>query len=385
MPRAKRPLAKLGADATNTCTKAIKVEAETSAGIDKRCKTEIIETLPRRNSRRISGRVIKQEPSHPSASGKDAELAGAGEEAKKEDPTAAAGHRAVSYELEEIPRFIETETIEYRKKDNNKLRRLLMERWMSSSGTREDMIARLENSWSDYTILKSDELSAMLKNRNLTNASCGSKEVKIQRLRINDLSHRDTGNSSDRVLHSRLSVFEMIERQLSSVCTEEQAMDENNNPHVNMAPSKLLRELEKRHLAKSGTKNTQIKRLLKNNRKSTANHLRDIRKQNAATKAKLEASTGYPVNATEMDELKRRISALDHQAQAAVKRGPPKHICDYDWKKSHWADRTERELNEICHRRGMPGYGPKASKINGSRRARLGMKICMLHRCWASA
>lgn len=40
-------------------------------------------------------------------------------------------------------------------------------------------------------------------------------------------------------------------------------------------------------------------------------------------------------------------------------------ICDYDWSGSHWAERTEREISEICHRREMPGHGsaPKAAQL----------------------
>lgn len=39
------------------------------------------------------------------------------------------------------------------------------------------------------------------------------------------------------------------------------------------------------------------------------------------------------------------------------------HYCDYDWKDSHWASRSERELREICERPEIPGWGPKAARI----------------------
>lgn len=57
-------------------------------------------------------------------------------------------------------------------------------------------------------------------------------------------------------------------------------------------------------------------------------------------------------------------SAVDNQIQTQARMSRSRiRICDYNWRESHWASRTERQLNEICSRREMPGSGPKAAMI----------------------
>jgi hypothetical protein len=109
-----------------------------------------------------------------------------------------------------VTRPIKKEDIAYRMKDNSVLRRLLFERDLSMDGTREEMIARLEDSSIDYESLSSEQLSDMLRERHVTSYGQGSKEVKIERLRLNDKLHYDTGNSGDAVLYGQIWALETM-------------------------------------------------------------------------------------------------------------------------------------------------------------------------------
>jgi hypothetical protein len=82
-------------------------------------------------------------------------------------------------------------------------------------------------------------------------------------------------------------------------------------------------------------------------------------------KAELEVAIGHPVDRIkpimdEMNELYSSDTQIRQEAQPTRKAVP---ICEYNWKDSHWASRTERELSEICRRREMPGHGPKAAML----------------------
>jgi len=87
------------------------------------------------------------------------------------------------------------EEIPYATKDNNKLRTLLVDHDLSTSGTPEELIDRLENSSIDYEALPSSQITEILRRRRVTNYGQGSKAVKMERLRTNDRIDRDTGKS----------------------------------------------------------------------------------------------------------------------------------------------------------------------------------------------
>jgi len=94
--------------------------------------------------------------------------------------------------------------------------------------------------------------------------------------------------------------------------------------------------------------------------KELKKHKRDF----ALIKQQLETRIGHPINVLASVHEEDKILALDCQLKSAAKEARPnKPMCDFDWKKSHWADRTEVQLQEICRRREMPGNGPRAAKI----------------------
>jgi hypothetical protein len=252
------------------------------------------------------------------------------------------------------------EKIEYKTKHNSKLRALLYDRDLSTSGSRQELITRLENSSIDYETLPSGQITEMLKRRQITMSSQGSKEVRIERLRLNDKLDRDTGNSQESVLYGRLAATEDVLDDL--VAKQEKALGENSL-YSAMKPAQLSAHLEKRKLACSGSKTAQITRLQNYDRKTIAKDLEKLRARHDSLKLELESKVGHPVNSSEVLSEENNLRALDIQIQQQEPRRSPVPICDYKWQDSHWAGRTERELTEICSRREMPGCGPKAAMI----------------------
>ncbi|KAH8594400.1 hypothetical protein B0O99DRAFT_624913 [Bisporella sp. PMI_857] len=243
------------------------------------------------------------------------------------------------------------ETMTYATKDNSKLRTFLLDRGLSTEGTREELISRLENSSIDYESLQSCQLEEMMKRRQITMTARGSKDIKIERLRLNDKLDRDTGNSRDSALHGALSAIEMVLRDC------EQGLSENQ--YASWTPARLMTALKKRNLSSTGSKAQQIARLQSADRK----RLNKLEKSHALAKKELELRIGHPVHImATMDEEKQQ-QLEDHRIQQQQVQRPRIPICDYKWQDSHWASRTERQLREICDRRGMEGSGPKATMI----------------------
>jgi hypothetical protein len=246
------------------------------------------------------------------------------------------------------------EEIDYRNKDNSKLRRFLSERCLSTHGTREELITRLENSSIDYESLSSATITEMLRDRQVVCSSRGNKDYKIERLRINDQAERDSGKSGEAYLYGTLSAMEMVLTE----CHKFESRD-----YSTLKPAKLAALLDKRKLAKSGSAAVLIKRLQKDDRMSNEKRRKLAQAKHDQVKRDLETKTGRSVIATDVMEREDRKYALESQLQREFEGPPPKPVCDYDWKDSHWAGRTERELSEICQRRGMPGYGPRAAML----------------------
>jgi len=255
------------------------------------------------------------------------------------------------------------ETFEYSKKDNSKLRRFLSERGLSTSGKREVLITRLENSTIDYESFSSEELSGMLKARHVRCADQGSKKVKIQRLRINDKIDRDTGNTEEGVLYGRLALLED-----TIVPQFEKSLTENDYDSMTMESLRML--LMARKLPVSGDKSMRIARLQASDgpRQKISENARN---EQDSRRAALERKIGHALpsaNAVLLHEEQQRsedtriLQALPQKQDVEPSSSSiPK--CEYNWRDSHWASRTERELKDICRRREMPGYGTKAAMI----------------------
>jgi hypothetical protein len=113
-----------------------------------------------------------------------------------------------------------------------------------------------------------------------------------------------------------------------------------------------------------GSKSVLLRRLQNDEAKTITKEAEAAQVKYDIAKLELESTTGRSVNVTETFKKEDNLTALDHWTQDQAQEARPKvPICDYDWKESHWADRRERELAEICSRRGMPGYGPKAAML----------------------
>ncbi|KAG4442559.1 hypothetical protein IFR05_001971 [Cadophora sp. M221] len=106
------------------------------------------------------------------------------------------------------------------------------------------------------------------------------------------------------------------------------------------------------------------KRLFSHEKNDLTKNLKFRKKQMQENEVEMESYIGHAVERIG-DSRERRENNEDARIQqkmwASRQKAVP--VCDYNWKDSHWADRTERQLSEICSRRGMPGYGPKAAML----------------------
>ncbi|KAH7409746.1 hypothetical protein BKA64DRAFT_571439 [Cadophora sp. MPI-SDFR-AT-0126] len=105
------------------------------------------------------------------------------------------------------------------------------------------------------------------------------------------------------------------------------------------------------------------KRLWNHEKKDLAKKIKFRKEELEENNAEMESYIGHPVPRGVLRDRKEKEedARISNEMWASRRNAVP--VCDYDWKDSHWADRTERELREICSRRGMPGYGPKAAML----------------------
>ncbi|KUJ13982.1 uncharacterized protein LY89DRAFT_784808 [Mollisia scopiformis] len=246
-------------------------------------------------------------------------------------------------------------------KDNSKLQFLLAERGLSTDGTREDWIERLEASSIDYESYTAEELTEMLRRRHMKGAAQYPKAIKIERLKLNDDYHRDTRNGPAMSLWIQISIAEVrLERELA-----EAAIAEETDKYSTLGSKRLCALLETRGLSTSGKDKTLLSRLRKDDEKKRMKSIKDLQTKLAKLRPELEAMIGHSVSASDITKASNRYDALDNEitSRQESKQEPVIPVCDYNWKDSHWASRTERELSEICSRREMPGHGPKAAMI----------------------
>lgn len=248
----------------------------------------------------------------------------------------------------------EDENSRYRMTDNSKLRVLLRDRGLPTDGTREEMIKILERCPPiDYESMTVDELTEIMRRRNMKYAASLPKEVKIERLRPNDNYDRDTGAHDESTLWVRVATW-------SDLAKREDEAGFGAPDYSSKTMKQLSKLLERRNLSTAGTQTTLVSRLQKDDQERHSK----LRKQLEESKARLEILLGHPVE-DNMWDLYEEYQAHDNEIinRARSVPEPPKHICDFDWKDSHWASRSEHELSEICSRREMPGAGPKAAMI----------------------
>jgi len=272
-------------------------------------------------------------------------------EKPNEKDSSRSRNRAVAEDIHITGTEERKESFEYKTKDNSKLRRFLSERSLSTSGTRDDLIARLSESSVNYEALSSEQLSAMLKQRHISNYATGSKATKIERLRLNDELRRDTGTSEDSILYGTFSVLQDIVRDQEKLIPL--------GDYSSKKATALSTILTSRRLTCSGSRVAKIARLQKDDR----NKREKLKREYDTTKRKLEEATGrVGSECNRKDEDEHR--AADYRIEKVAKDSRPGvPICDYEWQDSRWASRTERELLEICTRRDFPGVGPKAAMI----------------------
>lgn len=83
-------------------------------------------------------------------------------------------------------------------------------------------------------------------------------------------------------------------------------------------------------------------------------------------RSELEERIGHAVPDGHMQRKMENVQRIrDSEIMNAVEATAPKpkSLCDYDWKDSHLADRSLRDLQEICGNSGMQGWGTKATML----------------------
>ncbi|KAH7309239.1 hypothetical protein BKA65DRAFT_382875, partial [Rhexocercosporidium sp. MPI-PUGE-AT-0058] len=247
----------------------------------------------------------------------------------------------------------------YDTKDDSKLRAFLVDRDLPTEGTRKDLISRLQHSSIDYESLLSTELSEILSRRHVTGAATGTREIKIQRIRLNDKIDYNTGDSHATALYVQREIWGEIIAEM-----EKKLQSLSENPYTTLTPAQLTKKLEKENLSTTGSKETMAKRLFNHEKKDLIKNLKLRKEKMKENEAEMESYIGHPAEHYEglrPRQENKEDARIQHELWASRKKAVP--VCDYNWKDSHWADRTERQLHEICSRRGMPGYGPKAAML----------------------
>lgn len=230
-------------------------------------------------------------------------------------------------------RTIHGREINYKTKDNSKLRVLLSDRLLPTSGTRKELISRLEKSSFDYNTYSSEQLTELLKARHVTNAATGPKHVKIQRLVLNDAVDRDTANWDDTKLYvdadvKKWSLDLLVARQGAILSGAEKPYSTST-----WTLKKLGALLKERKLPLAGTREEIVERLQSCDRQRLTEDIAKARGEFHSAKERLEKQVGHPVEDADVfgQETEEDLKAVDNQVERdAVNSRPQIPICDYD-------------------------------------------------------
>ncbi|KAF4632613.1 hypothetical protein G7Y89_g5513 [Cudoniella acicularis] len=350
MPRAKRPLAELDPNASRAAPKAkhskpnLPIERTEDGGtndIKSKTKAELVEMLQERGLRHTGTKfeLLKRLEDHRE------EMEKLAEKCKSKQQT------------------VDNNYVNYHMKDNSKLRTLLRDRQLPEYGTREEMIQRLERVPVSYERFSSGEITEMLKGRGLRFAGSGSRDIKMARLKLNDEMNSDSGNSAEQGMYGRLTAYESFEDL--DITDPKQIKSNTHTKYASWASDRLIKLLKERRLSLAGNKAQHIEKLRDYDAKALSKKRKSLFAERIRLRAELEERVGHPVDLNEFkketrDQSRRDDEILKKVAESAKAAFPR---CEYNWKDSHWASRTERELREICERRGMEVWGTKATYL----------------------
>ncbi|KAF7940809.1 uncharacterized protein EAE97_006995 [Botrytis byssoidea] len=290
----------------------------------------------------------------------------------------------------------------YAKKDNSMLRVLLRDRHLQISGTREEMIHRLETSAYNYESYTSEKLSRILKRRGFTNASRGNKALKVERLKNSDEDLCDRTNSEVMELYREAH---KDDQKIKYVEAALKALAGKKISYQNLEPPALLILANNMGIQTSGDYD-EIRASFRADCDERGRQISDpdyregsierleflldmFKSESTIEKAELRRILKHPcldvaavikqcddvwVRDREIVENHESESTLkaqldSHATKSPTPRSPKpgprkrKPFCDHDWKDSHWANRSMRDLLDICERRGMKLHGTRAILI----------------------
>ncbi|KAF2491445.1 hypothetical protein BU16DRAFT_119381 [Lophium mytilinum] len=265
---------------------------------------------------------------------------------------------------------------DFASKDNSKLRSMLEARKLSTLGPRDELVQRLEaHPMVDYEQYTTDELSAMASRRHMRTGATGPKAVKIARLRMNDELKRDTGNTPEGELYGCISAIEMFVGAFRREKNRVLRGDYSFVKSFGCRPAPTLKELlHERNLPESGNIATKLERLRKDDASRGTpfatrifeKQISDARSEWERLRVKFEEFTGRPLRCVSEDlNVENKLHQRDPIYNAPKDDPPVKHMVNYDWRSSHWADRSLHQLLDIAKSRGMPhaNGAPKAAMI----------------------
>lgn len=154
---------------------------------------------------------------------------------------------------------------DFASKDNGKLRCMLEARKLATIGTRNELIARLEeNPDVDYEQFTTGELSEMALRRHMQMGSTGPKALKIVRHELNDELKRGARSILEGELYGSIAAMEMIVGDFRRYQEKVLSGDYSFVKRFCQPSSILIDLLRARNLPESGSIATKIDRLRKN-------------------------------------------------------------------------------------------------------------------------
>ncbi|TGO67727.1 hypothetical protein BOTNAR_0036g00020 [Botryotinia narcissicola] len=275
--------------------------------------------------------------------------------------------------------------INYRTKDNSKLRALLrdwrvMQPEEVESMDRMAMIERLERHemrgyGDDYESLTCDQLSTLLSARLLPSSGV-TKAARMERLRYDDALDRDNGNLEERSLYTHLVIcqneIQRYEQMLNWVYDEEgeklyqdlgvahlrslvDLRQQGRKIKIVCDDSELIEWLEADDQKLARKKKVEVSSLMGC---EVPEELERWEKKLADTRVELESRIGHPLSA----EVSMHESSK-YDVPVVTKKAGDRGVLDCDPKKTNWGIFSAGELCKVAREKGAPGYGTRDAMI----------------------
>tara|TARA_R110002060_G_scaffold63892_1_gene73103 strand:+ start:1138 stop:1584 length:447 start_codon:yes stop_codon:yes gene_type:complete len=121
-------------------------------------------------------------------------------------------------------------------------------------------------------------------------AATGTKEIKIQHLRLNDKIDHNTGDSHATILYVQRDLWE------EAIPEMEQRLEAlSEYPYTALTSAQLSKKLDKQNLNNTGSKEAMAKRLWNHEKKNLAKTIKFRKEKLEENYAEMESYIGHPV------------------------------------------------------------------------------------------